>query len=227
MSRPRALVSWSSGKDAAWALHALNLAKQIEPAALLTTVTAAYGRVSMHGVREDLLVRQAEEVGLPLRVVSIPSPCPNELYEEAFLAELARARRAGITHVVFGDLFLEDVRAYRERLLERAGLTGVFPLWRRETRALATEMLAGGLRAILVCVDPAKMPASFAGRDFDGDLLAELPPGVDPCGERGEFHTFARAGPMFRREVAVERGEVVQRDGFVFADLLGGSSVPD
>jgi uncharacterized protein (TIGR00290 family) len=225
--RLRALVSWSSGKDGAWALHALNLAKQIEPAGLLTTVTAAHGRVSMHGVREELLVRQAEEVGLPLRVVSIPSPCPNDLYEEAFLAELARARRVGITHVVFGDLFLEDVRAYRERMLERAGLTGVFPLWQRETRALATEMLAGGLRAILVCVDPEKMPASFAGRDFDSKLLGELPAGVDPCGERGEFHTFARAGPMFRREIEVARGEVVQRDGFVFADLLEGSSVPD
>jgi uncharacterized protein (TIGR00290 family) len=225
--RLRALVSWSSGKDGAWALHALNLAKQIEPAGLLTTVTAAHGRVSMHGVREELLVRQAEEVGLPLRVVSIPSPCPNDLYEEAFLAELARSRRVGITHVVFGDLFLEDVRAYRERMLERAGLTGVFPLWQRETRALATEMLAGGLRAILVCVDPEKMPASFAGRDFDSKLLGELPAGVDPCGERGEFHTFARAGPMFRREIEVARGEVVQRDGFVFADLLEGSSVPD
>jgi len=227
VGRPRALVSWSSGKDGAWALHALSLAKQVEPAGLLTTVTAAYGRVSMHGVREELLVRQAEEVGLPLRVVSIPSPCPNELYEEAFLAELARARRVGITHVVFGDLFLEDVRAYREKLLERAGLAGVFPLWGRETRALAREMLGGGLRAILVCVDPEKMPASFAGRDFDSKLLGELPAGVDPCGERGEFHTFARAGPMFRREIEVARGEVVQRDGFVFADLLEGSSVPD
>jgi uncharacterized protein (TIGR00290 family) len=225
--RPRALVSWSSGKDGAWALHTLDLAKQIEPVGLLTTVTAAYGRVSMHGVREELLVRQAEEVGLPLRVVSIPSPCPNELYEEAFLAELARARRAGITHVVFGDLFLEDVRAYREKLLERAGLAGVFPLWGRETGALAREMLSGGLRAVLVCVDPEKVPASFAGRDFDPGLLAELPAGADPCGERGEFHTFACAGPMFRREIAVERGEVVQRDGFVFADLLEGSTVLD
>jgi uncharacterized protein (TIGR00290 family) len=227
MGRARALVSWSSGKDGAWALHAVNLAKQIGPAGLLTTVTAAYGRVSMHGVREELLVRQAEEVGLPLRVVSIPSPCPNELYEEAFLAELARARKAGITHIVFGDLFLEDVRAYRERLLERAGLTGVFPLWGRETGALAREMLAGGLRAVLVCVDPDKVPASFAGRDFDPKLLGELPAGVDPCGERGEFHTFARAGPMFRREIEVARGEVVQRDGFVFADLLEGSSALD
>ena len=227
MSRPRALVSWSSGKDGAWALHTLNLAKQIEPVGLLTTVTEAYGRVSMHGVREELLVRQAEEVGLPLRIVSIPSPCPNDLYEEAFLAELVRARKAGITHIVFGDLFLEEVRAYREKLLERAGLIGVFPLWRRETRALAREMLAGGLRAVLVCVDPEKVPASFAGRDLDGELLAELPAGVDPCGERGEFHTFARAGPMLRQEIAVERGEVVRRDGFVFADLLEGSRVLD
>lgn len=220
MSRPKALVSWSSGKDGAWALHSLRQARRIEPVGLLTTVTAAYGRVSMHGVREELLFRQAEEAGLPLRVVPIPSPCPNELYEEAFLAELARARDDGVTDVVFGDLFLEDVRAYRERLLERAGLAGVFPLWGRKTGELAREMLAGGLRAVLVCVDPTKVPDSFAGREFDEALLAELPEGIDPCGERGEFHTFARAGPMFQHEIPVRRGEIVRRDGFVFADVL-------
>jgi uncharacterized protein (TIGR00290 family) len=217
---PRALVSWSSGKDSAWALHAVRLARRFELAGLMTTVTSTYGRVSIHGVREELLRRQAAELELPLRVVPIPHPCSNEIYEEAFLAELAGASQEGITHVVFGDLFLEDVRAYRERLLERAGLAGVFPLWGRDTRDLAVEMVAGGLRAILVCVDPARLSEEFAGRDFDEVFLAGLPSEVDPCGERGEFHTFARAGPMFRREIVVRRGEVVQRDGLAYADLI-------
>ena len=220
MTFPRALVSWSSGKDSAWALHAVLLAGEFELAGLLTTVTSTYGRVSIHGVREDLLRRQAGELGLPLRVVPIPHPCSNAIYEEALLAELAGAREEGITHVVFGDLFLEDVRTYRERLLERAGLAGVFPLWGRDTRNLAAEMVAGGLRAILVCVDLARLSEEFAGRDFDEVFLAGLPSEVDPCGERGEFHTFARAGPMFRREIQVRRGEVVQRDGLAYADLI-------
>jgi uncharacterized protein (TIGR00290 family) len=220
MSRPRALVSWSSGKDSAWALHAVQLAGQIEPVGLLTTVTVTYGRVSIHGVREELLRRQAAGVGLPLRPVPIPHPCTNAIYEQALLAELARAREEGITHVVFGDLFLEDVRAYREGLLERAGLAGVFPLWGRDTHELAAEMLAGGLRATLVCVDAARLPREYAGREFDETFLAFLPAGIDPCGERGEFHTFARAGPMFDREISVRGGEVVSRDGLVFADLL-------
>jgi uncharacterized protein (TIGR00290 family) len=217
---PRALVSWSSGKDSAWALHAVRLARRFELAGLLTTVTSTYGRVSIHGVREELLRRQAAELALPLRVVPIPHPCSNEIYEEALLAELADAREEGITHVVFGDLFLEDVRIYRERLLERAGLAGFFPLWGRDTRNLAAEMVAGGLRAILVCVDLARLSEEFAGRDFDEVFLAGLPSEVDPCGERGEFHTFARAGPMFRREIQVRRGEVVQRDGLAYADLI-------
>lgn len=224
VSQPRALVSWSSGKDSAWALQAVRLARRIEPVGLLTTVTATYRRVSIHGVREQLLRRQAEEVGLPLRSVPIPYPCSNQSYEEALLAELARARDEGITHVVFGDLFLEDVRAYRESLLEHAGLAGVFPLWGRETGGLAREMIAGGLRAVLVCVDPERMPDSFAGRAFDESLLADLPPAIDPCGERGEFHTFACAGPMFQRDISICAGEVVRRDGLVFADLLESSS---
>jgi uncharacterized protein (TIGR00290 family) len=223
MSPPRALVSWSSGKDSAWALHAVRIEKRIEPVGLLTAVTATYGRVSIHGVREELLRRQSEQVGLPLCAVSIPYPCSNEIYEESILAALARARDEGITRVVFGDLFLEDVRAYRERLLERAGLEGVFPLWGRDTGELAREMIAGGLRAVLVCVDAARVPDTFAGREFDEALLADLPPGIDPCGERGEFHTFACAGPMFQREIPVRSGEVVRRDGLVFADLLEGS----
>jgi uncharacterized protein (TIGR00290 family) len=205
----------------------VRLARRIEPVGLLTTVTATYRRVSIHGVREQLLRRQAEEVGLPLRSVPIPYPCSNQNYEEALLAELARARDEGITHVVFGDLFLEDVRAYRERLLEHAGLAGVFPLWGRETGGLAREMIAGGLRAVLVCVDPERVPDSFAGRAFDESFLADLPPAIDPCGERGEFHTFALAGPMFQQEIPVRSGEVVRRDGLVFADLLEGSLAGD
>jgi uncharacterized protein (TIGR00290 family) len=205
----------------------VRLARRIEPVGLLTTVTATYRRVSIHGIREQLLRRQAEEVGLPLRSVPIPYPCSNQSYEEALLAELARARDEGITHVVFGDLFLEDVRAYRERLLEHAGLAGVFPLWGRETGGLAREMIAGGLRAVLVCVDPERVPDSFAGRAFDESFLADLPPAIDPCGERGEFHTFALAGPMFQQEIPVRSGEVVRRDGLVFADLLEGSLAGD
>jgi uncharacterized protein (TIGR00290 family) len=227
VNRPRALVSWSSGKDSAWALHEVRRANRIEPVGLLTTVTEAFGRVSIHGVREDLLRRQAWEAGLPLRTVSIPHPCSNAAYEEALLAELDRARGEGITHVVFGDLFLEDIREYRERLLGRAGLAGVFPLWGRDTGELAREMLDGGLGAVLVCVDPARLPESFAGREFDGSFLAERPVDVDACGERGEFHTFARAGPMFRRDVPVRRGVVVRRDGLVFADLVEGEAPRD
>jgi len=219
VSRPRALVSWSSGKDSAWALHEVRQANRFEPVALLTTVTGTFGRVSIHGVREELLRRQAEETGLPLRTVSIPHPCSNALYEDAVLTELSLARRQGITHVVFGDLFLEDVREYRERLLAREGLEGVFPLWGRATDELAGEMLGGGLRAVLVCVDPARLPGRFAGREFDAAFLEERPAEVDACGERGEFHTFAHAGPMFRREIRVTRGEIVGRDGLVYADL--------
>jgi uncharacterized protein (TIGR00290 family) len=192
----------------------------VEPVGLLTTVTETFGRVSIHGVREELLQRQAEETGLPLRTVSIPHPCSNEIYEETLLAELARARGDGITHVVFGDLFLEDVRQYREKLLARAGVAGVFPLWGRDTSELAREMIDGGLRAVLVCVDPARLPERFAGMEFDESFLAERPTEVDACGERGEFHTFARAGPMFQRDVPVVRGEVVRRDGLVYADLI-------
>jgi uncharacterized protein (TIGR00290 family) len=226
VSPPRALVSWSSGKDSAWALHEIRRANRFEPVCLLTTVSETFGRVSIHGVREGLLRRQAEETELPLRTVSIPHPCSNAIYEEALLAELARARCEGITHVVFGDLFLEDVREYRERLLARAGVSGVFPLWGRDTGELAREMLDGGLAAVLVCVDPVRLPESFAGREFDESFLAERPAEVDACGERGEFHTFARGGPMFRREIRVRGGRVVRRDSLVFADLLE-SGAPD
>jgi uncharacterized protein (TIGR00290 family) len=220
VARPKAILAFSSGKDSAFALEVTRRAGELEIVGLVTTVASAYGRVSIHGVREALLDRQIAAIGLPCAKVSLPSPCPNVVYERAFGAALVAARTAGVTHVVFGDLFLRDVRAYREAQLAAAGLAGVFPLWGRDTRALAEEMIASGLEASLTCVDPARLDRRFAGRGFDRTLLAELPASVDPCGENGEFHTFASAGPMFRAPIAVVPGEVVERDGFVFADLL-------
>jgi uncharacterized protein (TIGR00290 family) len=192
----------------------------LEIVGLLTTVTSEFGRVSMHAVRERLLDLQASSLGLPCRKVRIPWPCVNETYEAEMARALEEARGAGVTHVIFGDLFLEDIRAYREAKLAGSGIEPVFPLWGRDTARLAREMLEGGLRATLTCVDPRALDAAFAGRAFDATLLAELPAGVDPCGERGEFHTFASAGPMFEAPIAVTPGEVVTREGFVFADLL-------
>lgn len=218
--RPRALVAWSSGKDAAYALHEVRRAGDLEVVGLLTTVTRAFERVSMHGVREVLLEAQAASIGLPLTRVEIPYPCPNEVYEQAMADTLTSAAARGVTHVVFGDLFLADIRAYREAQLARVGFTGVFPLWGRDTTALAHVMIAAGLDARLVCVDPSCLDPSFAGRRFDRDLIAELPAGVDPCGENGEFHTFVADGPMFARPVSVIPGVIVERDGFVFADLV-------
>jgi len=214
------LLAWSSGKDSAWALHRLRDDPEVEVVGLLTTVNEAADRVAMHAVRRRLVEAQADAVGLPLTVVAIPSPCPNQAYEAAMALALAQARRRGIGAVAFGDLFLEDVRRYRERQMEGTGLRPRFPLWHRRTRELAEEMIAAGLRARLTCVDPRAIPAGLAGAAFDRELLARLPPGADPCGENGEFHTFAWDGPMFRRPVPVCAGEVVHRDGFVFADLL-------
>ena len=188
-------------------------AGEFEVVALLTTVNSTYQRVAMHAVRESLLEMQAAAAGLPLVKVPIPSPCPNEIYEREMGAAMARARAEGVWHVIFGDLFLEDIRAYREKHLAACGMTPVFPIWRRDTRRLAEEMLASGLSAYLTCVDPRKLASSFAGRRFDADLLKDLPEGVDPCGENGEFHTFANAGPMFREKIAVTPGESVERDG--------------
>ena len=193
---------------------------ELDVVALLTTVNRTYNRVAMHAVRTSLLETQAAAAGLPLRVVSIPSPCPNLQYERAMSEAIGRAQWEGVTHVIFGDLFLEDVRRYREENLAKCGMTPVFPLWGIPTRQLAEEMMAAGLRSYLTCVDPQKLDKSFAGREWNPNLLADLPSSVDPCGENGEFHTFASAGPMFRRPVAVRRGEIVERDGFVFADLL-------
>jgi uncharacterized protein (TIGR00290 family) len=210
---------WSSGKDSAWALHALREAG-VPVSALVVTLNRAFERVAMHGVRAELVRRQAEAAGLPLRIVEIPHPCGNAEYEAAFRGAVADARRAGVARMAFGDLFLEDVRAYRERLLEGSGVEPLFPLWGRDTRELAREMLAGGLRAVVTCVDPKQVPEQLAGRPFDEALLAALPEGADPCGERGEFHTFACDGPMFRAPIPVRVGERVLRDGFWFADLL-------
>jgi len=218
--RPKAVVSWSSGKDCAFALHEVRSRGELEVVGLLTTVTTTFARVSMHGVREELLDRQADAVGLPLLKVGIPFPCPNEVYDRAMSEALARLRSDGVEVVVFGDLFLEDVRKYRESRMEGTGVRPEFPLWGRPTPELARTMIRSGLTASIVCVDPKQLPARFAGREFNQALLDELPPSVDPCGERGEFHTFVTSGPMFSHPVGVRHGSVVERDGFVFADLL-------
>jgi uncharacterized protein (TIGR00290 family) len=218
--KPKALLSWSSGKDSAYTLAEVRRTGELDVVGLLTTVTRDVDRVSMHGVRRELLEQQAAAAQLPLRTVEIPLRCPNAVYEQAFATELARAHAAGIDRVVFGDLFLADIRAYREAQLASLGMVGVFPLWGRETRALAREMIASGVGARLTCVDPRQLDRAFAGRRFDDALLDELPPGVDPCGERGEFHTFTTDGPMFTHAIEVTPGEIVARDGFVFADLL-------
>jgi uncharacterized protein (TIGR00290 family) len=219
-ARPKALLAWSSGKDSAWSLQVLRAQNEVEVVGLLTTINQAFDRVAMHAVRTELLRAQAEAVDLPLWAVSIPWPCSNAEYEAAMEAVLVRAVAAGVSAVAFGDLFLEDIRRYREERMRQTGVMPLFPIWGAPTGALATRMVEAGLRARLTCIDPAKLDPSFAGRDFDAALLADLPPSVDPCGENGEFHTFAYDGPMFRRPIAIRGGEVVTRDGFVFADLL-------
>jgi uncharacterized protein (TIGR00290 family) len=216
---PRVLVSWSSGKDSAWMLHALRQRHDVELVGLLTTVNETFGRVAMHAVRRELLAAQAGAAGLPLMEIPLPWPCSNDEYERRMSAAVGAAHARGVTHVAFGDLFLEDVRAYRERQMADTGLTPLFPLWGRDTALLAREMIASGLRARLTTVDPRHLPASFAGREFDTSLVDDLPAGVDPCGERGEFHSFCYDGPMFHHPIDIQPGDVVERDGFVFADL--------
>ena len=215
------LLSWSSGKDSAWALHRLNQTHPGAVGGLLTTMNEAAGRVAMHAVRESLVQAQAGAAGLPLHLVRIPSPCSNDVYAARMAAFLREAVDGGYTHVAFGDLFLEDVRAYRETNMKDSGLDTMFPLWGEPTAALAEEMIDAGLRACLTCVDPRKIDASYAGRAFDRTLLADLPSGVDPCGENGEFHSFVWDGPMFARPINIKPGVIVERDGFVFADVIG------
>ncbi len=216
------LVSWSSGKDSAWTLHVLRQAGDVEVVGLLTTINAAFDRVAMHAVRRELVEAQADAVDVPLLVAPLPWPCSNAEYEAAMETALREAQqRWDITQVAFGDLFLEDIRRYREEnMAQHTGLTPLFPIWEVPTHLLARQMIQEGLRARLTCVDPRQLDPGFAGREYDLALLADLLPHVDPCGERGEFHTFAYDGPMFRHPVAIEPGEVVERDGFVFADLL-------
>ena len=219
MTKPRAWLCWSSGKDSAWALHVVRAQSEMEIVGLLTTVTQPYQRVSMHGVRDDILAAQAEAAGLPLERVAIPAPCPNETYGNAMREALAQARQQGVTRMIFGDLFLQDVRDYRQRQLRGSGIDAVFPLWEWPTSELAEEMIAAGLIARITCVDPRKVPRELAGRVFDRELLARLPAGVDPCAENGEFHTCVSAGPMFTHPIPIRVGETVERDGFIFTDL--------
>ena len=215
----RVLLSWSSGKDSAWTLHALRQQPEIEVVGLLTTVNSEFDRVAMHSTRRSVLEAQAEAAGLPLWAVPLPWPCSNEIYETRMAEACQRALNEGVNAIAFGDLFLADVRAYREEKLKPTGLEPLFPLWEIPTDELARTMIAGGLRARVVCVDPKKLPLSFAGREFDEAFLADLPPGTDPCAERGEFHTCVYAGPMFKAPIDLQPGEVVERDGFVFADF--------
>jgi uncharacterized protein (TIGR00290 family) len=215
----KTLVSWSSGKDSAWLVHRLRELPDIEIGALLTTVNESVARVAMHAVRVELVEMQAAALELPLWQVPIPHQCPNEIYERAMAQAVARAVADGFTHVAFGDLFLEDIKRYREDRLAGTGLTPMFPLFGSDTHVLAREMVASGLGARLTCVNPAVLDRSFAGREYDQELLDALPATVDPCGERGEFHSFAYRGPMFRQPIPVATGVIVEREGFVFADL--------
>jgi uncharacterized protein (TIGR00290 family) len=223
-SRPKALISWSSGKDSAFALHEVRRAGQFEVVGAVTTVTETFGRVSIHGVRQEILRAQLDAAGLPPIIVPIPYPCPNEIYEARMGEAVTGAVQDGITHIIFGDLFLADIRAYREQKLAGTGITPLFPLWETPTLPLAQAMIASGLEAYIATVDLKKLPAEFAGRTFDANLLADLPCRVDPCGENGEFHTCVVAGPMFSRRISVTVGERVERDGYAYCDLVMGTS---
>lgn len=223
MTRPRVkrvLLSWSSGKDSAWTLHVLRQDSTAEVVGLLTTVNTEHNRVAMHAVRREVLEAQARAVGLPLHVIPLPWPCSNEVYEARMRRALEEALARGVTHVAFGDLFLEDIRAYREKQMAGSGLDPLFPIWREPTDALSRRMVASGLEAVLTCVDPKQLSASFVGRRYDQALLNELPASVDPCGEKGEFHTCVLNGPGFREPLRARVGEILSRDGFAFADVV-------
>ncbi len=219
-AKEKTILAWSSGKDSSWALHELRRQPEIEVVALLTSLNQTVARVSMHAVRETLLETQAAAAGLDLIKVNLPDPCSHEDYDRVMNEAMERAAAAGITRMAFGDLFLEDIRRYREERLAGTGIEAIFPLWGRPTAQLAQEMVTAGLRAHVTCVDPKQLDPAFVGRTFDADFLADLPAEVDPCGERGEFHTFAYAGPMFGKPIAIQSGEVVTHGGFVFADVF-------
>lgn len=218
-AKPKAVLAWSSGKDSAYALEVVRARGELEVIGLLTTVTDDYGRVSMHGVREEILDAQAAGVGLPMHKVRIPAPCPNDVYERAMEEALLPLVEDGVSRVVFGDLFLEDIRAWRETRLAGLGLTGVFPLWGRDTGRLAREMIGAGVSAFIVCLDPGKLDPSLAGHPFDAGLLEVLEGKADPCGENGEFHTLVTGGPFFDQALETEVGPTVARDGFIFTDI--------
>ena len=219
-AREPILFCWSGGKDSAMALHALLQRENVRVVALLTTVTEGYERISMHGVRRELLERQAQSIGLPLQQVRIPPQCVNPIYESRMEEALRVYLDQGVRRVAFGDIFLEDLRAYREKNLARLGMTALFPIWQRDTRELIHSFHANKFRAIAVCIDPKILAPSFAGRELDASFFRDLPPAADPCGENGEFHTFVFDAPMFRSPIPIRTGEVVTRDGFVFCDLL-------
>jgi uncharacterized protein (TIGR00290 family) len=218
--KKKLLLSWSTGKDSAWCLHMLRQQGEYEIAGLITTFNTAFDRVAMHSTRRAIVELQAEAAGLPLIAVPLPWPCSNADYEQIMQGVCRDAIAEGVSAIGFGDLFLQDIRAYREKQLQGTGLEPVFPLWQIPTAQLAEDMISGGLRAKLVCVDPKKLSPDFAGRDFDRRLLTDLPAGIDPCGENGEFHTCVYAGPMFENEIPVASGECVERDGFWFSDLM-------
>jgi len=220
MTLPKILLSWSGGKDSAWALHLLRQQRQYVVVGLLTSINEHFRRVAVHGYREALLDQQAAATGLPIWKVHLPFPCTNADYESRMSTALTRARAEGLHGIAFGDLFLEDIRAYRVQQLTGTGLEPIFPVWGIPTDQLATQMIASGLQAHLTCIDPTRLDRSFAGRTFDAQLLRDLPTSADPCGERGEFHTFVSAGPMFSRSISVTPAQIVERDGFVYADLL-------
>ena len=216
----KVLLSWSSGKDSAWTLHLLRQNPEVQVVALLTSFNAEANRVAMHAVRRALVETQAARIGIPLWAVDLPWPCSNAEYEDRMRAVCQRASTENITAVAFGDLFLQDIRDYRERQLQETGLEPLFPVWQIPTEQLGRDMIAAGLKARITCVDPSKLEKEFAGRDYDLDLLRALPAGVDPCGENGEFHTFVYDAPVFASAIGVETGEIIERDGFVFADVV-------
>lgn len=224
MPKQRAVISWSSGKDSAWTLHVLRQ-QEYEICGLLTTLNTEFDRVAMHGTRRSLLEAQAEAAGLPLIKIPLPWPCSNEIYEAEMKRAVEQMLADGVSVIAFGDLFLEDIRAYREKQLAGSGLSPVFPLWQRPTRTLVGEMIDAGVRANVTCLDPTKMPREFAGQELTRELLDRLPAHVDPCGENGEFHTFVHAGPMFREAIQVVAGETVERSGFVYTDFTAAVSM--